>query len=157
MRFWVTIIVVVATALPVMTQEQEPVLDDGALHDKYVKEIRELLEQGKSWKEIETIMGIWSSEDEEQTFPEHIEPSGRQSGRQGGSETKNPYDYEPSTSHLVVQEMVDQMYKIAAEGQARFEWVTKNNPPKNTKYTIPIIEYVSNFNEKLLRELKDDP
>lgn len=71
MHLWAVLIVATAAALidQVFDEEKDEadygmVIDDAIL-DKYIKQIGELRAQGKSWREIDQIMGIWWPEGDE--------------------------------------------------------------------------------------------
>lgn len=155
MRFRIFSIVITLTAFAAVIQADD---DDGgsAVVDKYTKQMLALRKEGKSWKEIEAIMGIWSSEDEEQKFPEHIEPKRSQAGGRQAGTTKNPYDYDPETSPYIAQALLDQMYLVEAEGRLKFIEISQVQKPQNMKYTLPIIKYVAELDDDAILNVKDD-
>lgn len=154
MRVSIVLIVATLTAPLVMsmTEEEE---EDYKRPQKYFLEMQELRAKGKSWKEVEAIMGIWSSEDEEQKFPEHIEPKGPHLGRQAKPGTTfSPYDVDPEKSWQILIELVNQMYLIEARGQALLLEIRDEQEPKNMKYTLPMIKYVSELDYDSIEKME---
>lgn len=152
MRFSVVLIVLVLAPSQVMSLMQE---DDVMPSKKYFHEIQKLREQGKTWKKVEEIMGIWSSEDDEQVFPEHIEPKGRQAGRQADT-TANPYDIDPAKSQMLLSDLQHQMYMSEAENAWKFLEILQNHPPRDMKYALPVARYVSTLEDDTILDVRDD-